>query len=102
MTDLQILEKAICKAKGYHNGCIMFPHILEQERYYGIIFSHDFAKLFWNCEHKCKPYKSGSFFDECELCGAIRPISMSFDSWKQHLQRMVLEKEPLKYLEKFL
>ena len=48
-----------------------------------IIFSHDFAEHFWGKEKygRC-PYR--------------QPI------WQYYLQQMVLEKEPLKYLEKHL
>ena len=48
-----------------------------------IIFNHDFAKAFWGEERNT--LKSGA--------SAI---------WEYHLSKMVLEKEPLKYLEKFL
>lgn len=55
-----------------------------------IIFSHEFAKAFWgeeklNMREKIKLSK----------CGHI-------PEWQYHLQQMVLEKDPLKYLEKFL
>ncbi len=42
---------------------------------YRIIFSHDFAKAFWK---------------------GVYP------RWQYHLQMMVLEKDPIKYLEKFV
>jgi len=76
MKDIKILEKAICKAKGYPYGCVVFPDILKNNGYYRIIFSHDFAEAFWKYD-----------------------ITKSY---LYHLQQMVLEKEPLKYLEKFL
>ena len=44
--------------------------------FYDIIFSHDFAKAFWG-------------EDILEI-------------WQYHLQQMVLELQPLKYLERFL
>lgn len=45
-----------------------------------VIFSHDFAKAFWGEELEGWP-----------------PTD-----WETHLQQMVLEEEPLKYLERFL
>ena len=55
-----------------------------------IIFSHDFAKAFWGDEFIEK---------ECGFnCGKVEEI----EAWQYHLQQMVLEPEPLKYLEKFL
>lgn len=52
----------------------------------GIIFSHDFAKAFWGEE----------------VIFNISSKVINLYSWQYHLQRMVLEEEPLKYLEKFL
>ncbi len=62
-----------------------------------IIFSHEFAKAFFGYE------------EICSLC--LFPIGhpkqclewgQKDEAWRIHLQQMVLEKEPLKYLEKFL
>lgn len=53
------------------------------EFYYQIIFSHEFAKAFWG-------------EDFYEITDARRR------KWQYHLHQMILEKEPLKYLEKFL
>lgn len=74
----KILKRAIKKAikNGYED---------EWENYmvYQIIFSHDFARAFW----KDTPIV----------------LDVGFQSgWCYHLQQMVLEEEPLKYLEKFL
>ena len=69
-----------------------------------LIFSQDFAKAFWgetregecrnpNCEcHKINP--------ELKMCcNDCRNVIVG---WKQSLQLMVLEKEPLQYLKKYL
>lgn len=88
MTNEEILRKAIGKAekKGYE----VPPEISCEYKVDGasvewvksdIIFSHSFAKAFWN--------KQGVH-------------TASFPSWKFHLQQMVLEEEPLRYLEGFL
>ncbi|HYT41097.1 MAG TPA: hypothetical protein VEP90_02010 [Methylomirabilota bacterium] len=97
MRDIEILKKAIEKAL-HNNWEQMLPFVptwaLEQAnedrlvqhiiKTYGksIIFSHDFAKAFFpkTDEH--------SFHKD--------------DAWKYYLQQMVLEEEPLKYLEKYL
>lgn len=62
-----------------------------------IIFSHDFAKAFFgeernitDCVNSCNKMSS------CDNCGGW------ILEWKFQLSRMVLEPEPLKYLEKFL
>ena len=94
MTNEQIFKKAIDKA--VKNG---WTDIFSLDRtMIETIFSHDFAKAFWGngvCE-RCLACKS-IVLDEppkgCTTC---------FYDWENHLQQMVLEKEPLKYLKKFL
>ena len=50
-------------------------HHMEKIRWEVIVYRHDFAKAFWE-DH--------------------------IVTWNNHLQTMVLEEEPIKYLEKFL
>ena len=89
MTNEQILKKAIEKAErnGWDNS-----HMIKQRisyfqmgvdgMYNHVIFSHSFAKAFWGEGGSTRQgYTKG---------------------WKDHLKLMVLESEPLKYLEKFL
>lgn len=57
-----------------------------------LIFNHDFAKAFWG-EEGIKEV----IYDEDGNKGGKWIIA-----WKYRLQQMVLEKEPLRYLEKFL
>jgi hypothetical protein len=63
------------------------------------IFSHDFAKAFWGEEMLCvdgyENYDGVCFCDSYDY-GEHKP------KWQYHLQQMVLEKEPLKYLLRFL
>lgn len=68
----------------------------EQYHLNGIIFSHDFAKAFWGIESHS--YYKGGF--DCMICMAVE--AQTDYCWEHHLQQMVLETEPLKYLEKFL
>lgn len=109
MTNEQILKKAIEKAikNGFYIGDRKVRGAVEDEGKIGIwvssdvkcdlvqskhyfIFSHDFAKTFWGK----KPFqlKNNKMF----------PVYKTKIPWKYHLQQMVLEKEPIKYLEKFL
>lgn len=81
MNNETILRKAIMKAE--KNGFKRF----DWERVYdsvvpinNVIFSHDFAKAFWEDQDGARGYKG----------------------WELGLQQMVLEEEPLKYIEKFL
>lgn len=126
MTEKQILKKAIEKARknGYKPDVIEFtvvPYDGSLERYrvyfnfnddgnietFGhddmyIIFSHAFAKAFWGVTNGSPCMKS---FCECEGWheDKDRPKSEGYyPRWQYHLQQMVLEENPILYLEKFL
>jgi len=96
MTDEQILTKALQKAidNGWEYGrgwLHLYPKFDETGDYDArpdlddlekIIFDHEFAKAFWgNPDIAGAPNTSG---------------------WQYHLQQMVLEKDPIKYLGKHL
>jgi len=101
MTNEQILKKAIAKAKknGYRflnviaNGKDTLDDTIDGRLYYPLIFSHDFAQAFWGSQSEihCTYSQDG-------MGGIGEPLT----DWSYRLQQMVLEKEPLKYLEKFL
>jgi len=83
MSNEEILKKAISKA--VENG---WEYSFTEEEidklikgYQSFIFSHSFAKAFW-----------GKRYSE----------ETKVERWQYHLQNIVLEKEPLKYIEKFL
>ena len=64
----------------------------------GIIFSHEFAKAFWQCEPRMM-YMTKS--------NDVRIAAATIDggeAWKAHLQILVItpETERLKYIERFL
>lgn len=61
------------------------------------IFSHDFARCFWG---EKRLQTSLYVPEEAGMFGIS--VTKSMPAWMFHLQEMVLEKEPLKYLEKFL
>ncbi len=82
-----------------------------------IIFSHSFAKAFWKPDKTkyCKLCKRkggwwttvslGCHFgeeDEWRICPTCDGKSKVDIRWRYHLQRMVVEEEPFKYLGKFL
>jgi hypothetical protein len=117
MSDKEILYKAIKKAEknGYKNSDFHYPMCREQSdnilKYYWaspIIFSHDFAKAIFGEEKRvcrvCDGLHSVTdpLTDEKYTCVCNKDGFIIKETWKDHLQQMVLEKEPLKYLEKFL
>ena len=103
MTNEEILAESINRAKknGFktvHSGVdlVYFLHDVYME--YGIkgdysfIFDHDFAKAFFG--------EDGLGDSECPFCEY--PGFYDVPNWQYHLQMMVLEVDPIKYLEKFL
>lgn len=80
MRNEEILILAFGKAK--ENGWVNNPSI----------FSHEFAKAFWG--FNIYPLIIGNRVP-------IHKIDYLYD-WEYHLQQMVLEEEPIKYLEGFL
>lgn len=110
MTNEKILQKAIKKAvkNGWdstiqescwkHEECIgeLFPG----NSYFGIVFSHDFAKAFYPKGWTC--YKEGKWQD-CEESQQFMSETLfvySKNIW--HLMESMKEEEPLRYIEKFL
>jgi len=92
MKDKTILKKAIEKAaKNRYKGSLITKlesgDYITHCGYIAIIFSHSFSKAFWG---EC----------DCSLCKSGHKEDISY--WQFQLQQMVLEKEPLKYLRKFL
>lgn len=77
----------------------------------GFIFNHDFAKTFWKPEretekaYRCKkhPERDYLYYTYCGECGSKMALEeRQDDGWKTRLQEMVLEVDPIKYLEKYL
>lgn len=116
MTNKEILKKAIYKAlvNGYDsnidiyidlddNSTIIYEDLtienaINRERWSvrHIIFSHEFAQCFWG--------RSLMISNEYYISGdgkqTVTPLEIPY--WQYNLSKMVLKKEPLKYLEHFL
>ena len=91
-----IEEKAMEKAE--KNGWDSIPKLNPKYPFY---FSHDFAKAFFGEYEKKEDLPSaviiaGNFVNHgtIEIGGVTK--------WQYHLQQMVLEENPIKYLEQFL
>ena len=103
MTEREILSNAIDKAIA--NGYMLLPmqgtidHLdipLYPYHFYGIIFSHSFAQHFWSGDER-----KHEWYINFEISGKT-DRNMYCDEWQYHLAMMVLEKNPIKYLERFL
>ncbi|MBW2968536.1 hypothetical protein KY314_00250 [Candidatus Woesearchaeota archaeon] len=125
----EILKKTIKKAikNGWKKGerfledwwdeTNSFERIIYWKAYYHLIFSHDFAKAFWGEEkvdefgYKFEDmsdreiqssYPKGFIYKAGETLYKQRNYDDAQQSWKFHLQQMVISEDPLKYLEHFL
>ena len=126
MKNKQILKEAIKKAvkNGWKWGETILDDLFGKNgRYsayvsYPFIFNHDFAKAFWGSKEKflnCKEHKiqySSAVIGKykyCPMCGKELEVvekvanrGCEYELWRESLKEMVLEKDPVKYLEKFL
>lgn len=81
---------------------------IENREYYKVIFDINFAKAFWGektvsacCFEEINKDYFGQYCSKCRKhISATNPEAG--ESWKCHLQQMVITENPLKYLEKFL
>ena len=120
MNNKQILKGAIEKAQknGFaeHFGVDSIVKITLTERYgiAGLLFDKDFAKAFWgesefereerHCDN-CGREDYASHHHYCSACGGKmikKAVKYRVFNWQYNLQQMVLEEEPLKYLEQYL
>lgn len=114
MSDQEILHKAVSKAEDNNykfprencmfypliNSDFEYPYFYYTEEWTGtwslhineIIFDHGFAKAFWGTHTNDAGWTKESNYTKLER----------IEEWQYHLQQMVLEEEPLKYLERFL
>ena len=94
MTNQQILQKAIEKAveNGWHRPKWTI-NAYGNRWVADIIFSHDFSKAFFGYT---------LMFDTLIWEDGVTKETKKEYAWTWHLKRMVLEKEPLKYLGGFL
>lgn len=106
MSDQDILKTAIQKAEknGYQpyyrmynavNSGIAIAGLDDLPPYYmNIIFNHDFAKAFFPQPENSVEMRFAS--------SIVASQKKSLVGWENHLQIMVLEVDPIKYLEQFL
>lgn len=99
MTNEQVLRKAIEKAFGDCTEEYAKSQI-ERDEGYRVIFCHKFAEAFATYLIKERQWKLPDRFSILIYQGTCNMLIEDVKNW--FLQQMVLEKEPLKYLEKFL
>ena len=113
ISNEEILRKAIEKAinDGYNLNIweLYRTELNTKDMIYSVLFSHDFAKAFWGMENSCcirhgdtlETDDNGEAY--CRVCcDDENEPSHTITGWQFHLQQMVLEEDPIKYLEKFI
>ena len=105
MTDETILAKAIEKAEknGFKPKIFTKYNAHEIPVAYSVLYDREFAKAFWGEENGSPCFKS----EPCDCDGwhedKDRPHSEGYyPQWSYRLTTMVLQEEPIKYIEKFL
>jgi len=102
MTNEEILNKAIEKAEknGFIESEMRHFELLGHPRPYEyVIYNHDFAKAFWG---EARVENLPPIRNEVGIVIARPRGIVSHKGWQYHLQQMVLEEDPIKYLERFL
>jgi len=75
---------------------------------YEVFFNHNFAKAFFGTQEECvncgHVLKGSDWKDEeCNFCGSsLESLDDSVESWQKHLPIMVLEKDIMSYLLKYV
>lgn len=103
MTNQEILIKVTDKARA--NGYEFWDNKMcpNCDRY---IFTHEFAKAFWGKEYTTVKVASLKGVSKNPISDPLAVITADIkyrqQSWRVHLQMMILQKDPVKYLAKFL
>ena len=109
------IYRAYCKRLGKKvaEDNIFLDRYLKTNCYYTQVYDHKNAKAFWGeklCCSRCGDTPGVDNVHEnergkltCYLCYEdLEPGNVDVPVWQFHLQKMVLEVDPLLYIEKFL
>jgi hypothetical protein len=81
-----------------------------QRRYYGLLFSHDFASSFWKAGERITFQVPTQTFTRRMPDGTIGTVSRKGytrrsardDAWRYHLRELAVAEEPLRYMRRYL
>ncbi len=85
-------------------------YLAEERHYYSLIFSHEFASMFWKAGEEIVFEVPKSTFTRVMPDGSARTIKRKAhtrrtareDVWQYHLKELAVAEEPLRYLRRFL
>lgn len=103
MTDIEVLRVAMEKAikNGYKEPFVFgmgSDFALNKFILFKLYFNHDFAKAFWGEDIPTEDAERYSLDIHYYSSGE----SFFLNNWQYHLSKMVLEKDPIDYLRKFI
>jgi hypothetical protein len=126
MTRFELLQLLIGQARAngfefrrWYAGKLRQPwqsasHAIETlaqgQRYYALLFSHEFAASFWKAGERITFQVPQQSFQRTRPDGTIGTVhrkaytrrSAREDSWKYHLKELALAEEPLRYMKRYL
>lgn len=87
-----------------------FALLETQRRYYGLLFSHEFASSFWKAGSEITFQVERHTFERSLPNGKVATVtrkaftrrSARKDVWRYHLREMALADDPLRYVRKYL
>lgn len=85
-------------------------YLSEERRYYSLIFSHEFASMFWKAGEPIVFQVPKSTFTRVMADGTVGTVKRKAhtrrttrdDVWQYHLKELAVADEPLRYLRRFL
>lgn len=80
------------------------------QRYYALLFSHDFASCFWKGGEKMSFIIPSSFYTKHDRDGHVVTVRRKAyvrrmtkaNAWIYHLREMAAQEDPLRYIRRFL
>lgn len=126
MTRLELLKVLVRQARingfefrKWYTGQIGLPWtdfeaaietLSREKRYYGLLFSHEFAKALWKDGEKINFVVPNSSFTRLGKDGQMMTVERKSYTrrsgregvWRYHLQQLVLSEEPLRYMRRYL
>lgn len=84
--------------------------LCHEQRYYALLFSHDFAQAFWNTGAQMTFLVPSASYTRKNAMGQIITVdrkaftrrTIKADVWKYHLRQMALADDPLRYIRRFV
>jgi hypothetical protein len=81
-----------------------------ERRYYGLLFSHEFASSFWKAGERITFQVPTQTFTRLKADGTIGTVSRKAytrrstrdDAWRYHLRELAVAEEPLRYMRRYL